>query len=655
MANLQRIQTDFSWGEISPILLSRVDLNQYNKATKTMENAYTFIQGGATRRPGTKYLGEVYNSNQKVRLIPFVYDMDNSFLLIFNGGKIEFMRNGAFIKAGAYNYQLTSPYAESELAQITFAQTGNTLFLAHPNHPPRSLQRITDTSWNLATIGFTCRAKTDYWYENYAISFKIISSSTAFKSGDHFNFSVSAGTITGLSFTGVGNGSMVQISATSLAPNEAWTVTCTYADSTTQLWTVSGSASGTPCATWRTGNYPAAVAFYDQRLWLAGTNDYPQTIWGSKIGSFYDFTLGSADSDALSFTIASNNYDGIRHLICARQLLPLTYSGEFSMAGAANGTITPSSVKLLPQTFHGSSAVKPIRIGQEVVFVQRDGKKARAISYSVTEDANIAPDITIFAEHITGSGLSDMAFAQDPHFIAWCVRADGTLLSLTLARDYETTSWARHTTDGYFENVTAYPSSTTDDVYFIVKRTINGVTKRFIEKLDYVSGVYSDSSLTYTVPSNGTATTFTGFGYLEGKTVDVVADGLVHPQVTVSGGSITLQYPAKTIKVGLHYNTVIALLHPELGNDSNSSVQGRKLSIIKAILRFKDTVNCTVNGYQVPFRKNTDGLDDVIPPFTGDKEISCTGWTSPNNLQIKQTTPMPFTLLGVILKVAVND
>jgi len=654
MGNLQKISTDFSWGEISPQLLARVDLAQYHKSTQTMENAYPLVTGGCTRRPGTTYLAEVYNSNQSVRLIPYIYSTDDSYLLIFNGGKIEFLKNGVFIKSGLSNYQLNHSYAESEISEITYAQAGNSIFLAHPNHPPRQLQRITDSSWNLSDISFTCNATTDYWYENYAVSFKILGGATKFVIGDKFTFSVTSGVTNSLSYTGTGNGTLAQVSATSLAPNETWTVTCIYSDSSKQLWSVVGTLSGTRTSTWRASAYPAAVTFYDQRLWFGGTKDFPQTIWASKIGSYYDFTLGPADSDALLFTIASNNFDQVRHLVAARNLLPLTYTGEFSIAGGVNGTITPSSVKIQPQTFHGSATVKPIRIAQEVVFIQRDGKKARAISYSIQEDANVAPDITLFADHITGSGIRDMCFAQDPHFIAWMTRKDGTLISLTLARDYETIGWARSTTEGEFENVATVPTTGQDDVYLIVKRTIEGQVKRFIERLDY-NNVWTDASLSVTLPEGTKATTFTDLNHLEGRTVDVVADGLVHPQVTVTDGQITLHYPANSITVGLHYDTLIELLHPEFSSDPSSTVQGRKISIYESIFRFKDTVNCKVNGYQVPFRKNTDGLDSVIAPFTGDKRVTVVGWRNPKNLKIEQVTPMPFTLLGIIIKAAVNE
>lgn len=654
MGNLQKIQTDFGWGEISPQMLARIDLAQYHKATKTMVNAFPLTTGGCTRRAGTRYLAEVYNSNQKARLIPFEYSTDNSYMLVFNGGKIEFLKNGVFIKNGQYNYQLNHTYAESELAEITYTQIGNSMFLAHQNHPPRQLQKITDTSWTLTDIVFTCRATTDVSYENAYISFKILGGATKFVVGDKFTFSNYSGTITNVVKTGTGNGDLAQPTAMPGAPDESWTVQCVYTDSTRQLWSVVGSIHTSPVLTWRAGSYPAAIGFSDQRLWLGGTREFPQTLWATKIGSYFDLTLGSADSDALSFTMSGDNNDQLKHLPVARRLLPMTAAGEYSIAGGVNGTITPSVAKIQSQTRHGSSNVRPVQIGGEVVFVERSGKKLRAISYSVTEDANVAKDITLFADHVVSSGIKDMCFAQDPHYVAWLTRNDGIALTLTLDRTYaDVIGWARHITQGKFENTASIKNYDSTDVYFIVQRTINGVSKRFIERLDYDDN-WTDASLTVALPVGTKGTTFTGLSHLEGMTVDITADGAFHPTRVVTGGTITLEYPANTVRVGLHYDTVIEILHPEFA-DPNSTVQGRRLSVYEAIFRFKDTINCKVNGYQVPFRTTAVGLDHVIEPFTGDKKVGVIGWRSPMALKIEQVTPMPFTLLGVIMKVAINE
>ncbi|MDP5239927.1 hypothetical protein Q9Q94_10305 [Uliginosibacterium sp. 31-16] len=654
MPNLQKFQNAFQWGEISPRLLARSDLQQYERATSTMLNAYPLFHGGCTRRPGTTFIDEVYNSDQTCKLIPFVYNESIAYVLVFNGGKIEFIKNNtsSFVKNGANNYQLVCPYTEDDLPQLSYAQSGNTLFFAHPKYPPMQLQRVSDAVWLLTECEVTHRALTDYWYESGYISFKILSSSTKFVIGDKFTFTVTGGVCGVVTKTGTGNGTLVEISASDIAPNETWTITCVYSDSNRQEWSVSGSVTGSPHLKWSPNNYPAAVTFFEQRLWFAGAPLYPQTMWGSATGDYTTFTQGSLETDGIEFTIASNSYDQIRHLVSARNMLPLTFSGEFSAAGGTSG-ITPSSVKLQPQTFHGTSSVRPIRIGSEVIFLQRDMKKVRAISYSVTEDANVAPDLTMFAEHITGSGVIDMAFAQDPDYIAWMVRSDGQLISLTLSRDFQSTGWARHATDGLFENVVSLQNSKNDDVYFVVSRWINGILKRFIEKLDY-TGIYTDSSKVVTAASPTKA--FSGFNHLIGETVDVVADGHVHASRTVDAtGSISLDYAARTVKVGTHYTTVIETLNPEFGDGGMGSTQGRALSITEIVLRVQDSINCRVNGHDHPFRTTAVPLGEAIPPFTGDFMVKATGWRKPQTIRIEQVTAQPFTLLGVIVKAAVAE
>jgi hypothetical protein len=401
------------------------------------------------------------------------------------------------------------------------------------------------------------------------------------------------------------------------APTETWTVTCTSVTGTASTgrfeFTVTGSVSGTQILTWSANNYPAAVTFYEQRLWFAGSASNPQSIWGSKVGTYNTFTWGPLDNDGLRFTIASTNFDQLVHLESTRYLVPLSYGGEFTMQGGL-ASITPSSVKIRAQTSHGSLNVKPLRIAQELLFVQKDGKKVRAISYSLAEDANIAPDITLFAEHITGTGIVDMAFSQDPDYLVWSIRNDGYLLSLTHLREQQVTAWARHNTDGLFERVSCIPESTGSTPYVIVNRTINGVAKRYVEYIDYTYVAQTDCAL-FGTDSTTKHSTWTGLDALEGKSVSIVADGMVHPNVTVTGGSVTLNYAVNSIQAGLGYTTTLEMLHPEVGLPDGTA-QGRPISIDEITLRFQDTVSCRVNGYDVPFRSFGQPLGTPITPYT---------------------------------------
>lgn len=656
MAKTTIIQSDFSSGEVSPRLLARVDLKAYDSAVKTMENAYPMIHGGAKRRPGTMFVGEVDDSTKPAHLIEFVYSNSLSYVLVFNNNKIQFIRNGAFIMDGANRYSLTHTYADSELESVRFAQSGSTIFLVHPSHPPRMIQRVTDTSWTLTTPTFTYNAVSDYWYESAFIRFKIITTPTEFIVGDGFVVVTDgSGGITSVGPKVGGNtgtGTIVTVTATAIAPAETWTITCIATEKDNrQLWSVTGSVSGTTCVTWSAGNYPSSVSFYQQRLFMAGTTQKPKTLWGSAIGDYLNFTLGALDSDALSGTIDSNRYEKIIHLEAARQLLPFSYGGEFAVVGGTNG-ITPSASHAQPQTSHGSSNVKPLRIGQEILFIQRDGKKVRAVSYSVTDDTNVAPDVTIFAEHVTGDGLTDITFSQAPDYIVWATRKDGVLVSLTRMSDQNITAWSRHTSAGTFEGLATIPEAYSDATYAVVRRLVNGTYKRYIETIDYVYGAQTDCCA---FGYNGAgATTWSGLSHLEGKTVDIVADGKVHPQRTVTSGAVTLDYAAINVEIGLPYTTTVELLHPEPVS-AEGTAQGRALSINEVIVRLQDTVGCYVNGTELPFRTTTDPLDAEIPAFTGDKKIAAYGWRSPSNVKIEQRIPKPFTILGVILKVSVNE
>ena len=767
MPKLSRFLTSFEYGEISPRLLARVDLAAYNKACKTQENAYSLIHGGATKRRGTLFVGAVKNESQKARLIPFVFSNNTKFMLVLNGGKIQFLKNGAFVESSpGVRYELTMPYSEAELPYVQYAQSGNTMYLAHSNHYPQLLQRVSDTNWTLSNIPFIYDAVSDVTFSNAFVTFKIVNGSNVFQQDEFFTITTVAGAVTAISqvqsplsalqsvvcstigsditLSGIqtidgrvlvagdrvlvkdqttasqngiyivnagawtratdmdsaaecnnvyvriiggstlidkyykqtatvttigtdaltfeymeppGNGQVAGVaSMPGSTTSETWTVTCTFSSSSRQEWSVVGSVSGAAVAYWKTGSYPQSVAFFEQRLFFGGSPNFPQHIWGSGAGDYLNFTVGNRDSDGVIVQIAGNDYNAITHMVSARNLMPMTTSTEFSLAGPSQLAISGISSNVIKDhTRHGSNHVKPMRIGREVVFLQRDGKKMRAISYSVTEDANIAPDITIFAEHITRRySLIDMAFAADPDYIAWCIRADGQLLSLTLAREFETVAWARHKTLGEFEAVGTVPGESADYVYLSVKRTVNGATHRYIEMFDYESDVldaaYCDSALIY----EGAATnTLAGLDHLEGETLVANVNGVYVPDLLVTGGEVTLPMSVTSATVGLPFITQFELLNPEFGNAEQSS-QGKTVSIIDIVVRLQDTVHLKINGVVVPFRANSIGTDTAVQPYTGDRSVKSIGWRSPHNILITSETPTPMTILGVVIDAQVN-
>jgi hypothetical protein len=286
--------------------------------------------------------------------------------------------------------------------------------------------------------------------------------------------------------------------------------------------------------------------------------------------------------------------------------------------------------------------------------VRRDSQAAHAITYSVTEDANIAPNISVYAEHLTTASntIVDWSYALAPHNVVWAVRSDGTMLSLNRDRDAGGLAWARHVTQGQFESVACVPSSRGDDVYVVVKRVVNGETKRYIEVLDYteLNKSYADCSVRYTgTPVNGIA----GLDHLEGMEVVIVADNQVHPSKTVYLGAIELDYPASDIIVGLGYNAEVSLQNPEYGSVQQSTA-GAVSGIRDIIVYFQHTVNAAINGSQIPFRSTTDLFNAAVPPYTGQKSVLSLGWRRQQDISITSSTPTPFTVLSVVIVAEVN-
>ncbi|WP_137972001.1 hypothetical protein [Pseudomonas sp. F(2018)] len=411
-------------------------------------------------------------------------------------------------------------------------------------------------------------------------------------------------------------------------------------------WSLEGSV-------WSVANgYPGAVTLHEQRLVCAGSPEFPQTVWMSRIGEYLNFELGTKDDDAMSFTVSSDQINPIVHMGQVRTLIALTYGGEFTLSGGVEKPITPTNIQVKNQSVYGCNPVRPVRIGNELYFMQRANRKLRAMAYKYDSDAYGSPDMSVLSEHITESGVVDMAYQQERESLLFLVRADGVLATLTADRDQDVVGWARQITDGAYESVASIPASDGEQVWVLVKRTINGVEKRYVER--FTSGVHVDCGI---VGSSGPgAETWSGLGHLEGKLVDIVADGVPMQPMTVTGGSITLPRKAYEVQIGLHYKTTIKTLTPEV-QGSSGSMQGNSMRIGEITLRFYKTIGCKINGQTVAFRGMGEQVLDQPPAlFTGDHRMENLGWERGRaQLLIEQDQPLPFHLLCVIKKITFND
>lgn len=270
-----------------------------------------------------------------------------------------------------------------------------------------------------------------------------------------------------------------------------------------------------------TDDYPSTVAYYQQRLMVANTNNEPEKIWGSRTGRFSNFTYSKPiqDDDAVTFILSGNQVNAVKHLIDLGKLVVLTQGGEWTVQGDASGALTPSDINARQYSYNGSSNLRPLVIGNTALYVQARGNIVRDLAFDIGSDGYRGVDLTVYSNHLVdGYTLTDWAYAQVPESIVWAVRDDGTLLGLTYVKEQQMLAWHRHDTDGgIIENICVVPEDNEDVLYWVVKRTINAKSVRYIERVgsrfilesEIKDATHLDSFLSYDGRNTNTSHTMT--------------------------------------------------------------------------------------------------------------------------------------------------
>jgi hypothetical protein len=556
MAKIEVIQTSFAGGEFGPDLYGRSDVASYQNACEIVENFLVRSYGPAISAPGTTYIGAVSTSTLKNRLIKFVFNRADAYVINMAPVSFRFYTNGGIVvTTGTTPYQLAHVYTESEINAVQYAQLNDVMWLTHKSHQQQKLIRKSAASWSIGDFQFkggpfldTFTVTTGSDGITTSTTIKLTASATAGTvnitvSPTNSNlFTVSTST---LGHQGVYwmIGGLSQTNATTGLQEVGYVKLTNVINSYTATATVIKNLKSTVATdNWAEGawssvrGYPASVILHERRLWFARTNHEPTKVWGSKVFEYDNFALDEQeDDDALNLELASNEANEIQWLASGKSLIAGTYGGAFVINSGGSDPITPTTVQAKDEIGYGVSALAPKRIGNFLYYIQRFGKKLRELFYFWDLDTYKAIDRTILSPHILGDSAIEMDAQQNPDTILYCVRTDGTMACMTREVDQDVTAWSRIVTDGTFTSIAVIPSQTNlyDEAWVIVERWINGVQKKYVELFDSIEPParqdlcnYLHSSLRYNAFTSGSsATTTITLSATSGTSVTVTASG----------------------------------------------------------------------------------------------------------------------------------
>lgn len=673
MSQTTPIQTNFTGGEISPRLYGRVDLQKYGTSMERCENFIVFPHGGITKRSGTRFIEEVKYHDKKVKLIPFIFSIEQAYILEFGHLYVRFYRNeGVLLNAlGTAAYELVTPYTQDDLDALDFTQSADVLYLVHPNYAPRVLNRLGPTNWQLDLFDYK-----DGPYNDANLD-------TAYTMNPSHKTGSCTITASAPTFAATDVGRWIRIQHGTVWGAAKIT---SYTSPTVVVTSVNFNFpfdNTIPSSAWRLGSWldttgwPTCVGFFQERLFFAGTRSKPATVWSSRTSDFLYFSPTNAksevlDDSALNLTLATDQVNAIRWIYGEKRLQLGTSDGPFILSSGRNfEALTPTNSTISRETTDGTANERPVGASRTTLYIDRSRLKVRELAYDINIDGYTSVDLTLLAEHITTGNVKQIAYARSPDNLVWTLLQTGELRCLTYERDQEVVAWHRHLIGGddvVVKQIAVIPKNDESEevLYLVVQRTINGATVQYVEYLeksfDTAKGMvvedafFVDSGISY---DGAAVSSLSGLGHLEGQTVQVLADGAVHPDRVVTGGSIALARSASKVSVGLRYVARVRTLDPEVQTATGPS-QGKVRRIERVTFRVVDTFNLkfAANGREleiIPFRGSAMPMGS-IELFTGDKRVLVQH--SPERqfeLLVQSDTPHPCTVLAIMYAMNTSD
>jgi hypothetical protein len=421
--------------------------------------------------------------------------------------------------------------------------------------------------------------------------------------------------------------------------------------------------------------WPRTCALFEQRMYYASNTDQPLTLWATRIGDFENFIAGTEDDQGFSDTMPLTERNPIVWIEAQRNLIICT-GKEFGVLGSGSDdlTMTPSNKVFRLQGAVGFGTNRPLIVGNVMIGVERNQRRLRELVYDIQlgqTGGYAANNLNRLNDEIAEAGIKDMAFMQLREPCLVCVMGDGTIGILAYNREDNIVGWTKWTTQGEFESCAIIRGTDYDELWVSVKRTINDAVVRFVERLRPTiattkeDAFYVDCGVSY---SGSAITTMTGLAHLNGEECHIIGDGAVYDNATPSVGSIPLKVSGTTtsatkVSAGLGYTSIHEPMRldtdPQFGN-----TQGHQKTISEVIVRLYKSLGMTWNNgktnYDLSFRNTDDEMDESPPLFTGQKKITWDSTYGENpddndpKLIIKQTQPLPMTILAIVVKYLVS-
>jgi hypothetical protein len=505
---LKTVLTNFSSGELNPLLANRIDTPAYANGAKQCRNFALLAEGGVMRRPGTSYLATLPAES---RLIPFVFSDDEIAIIALSNNRMDVYNiNGSVIVS---NYTTNCNWTTAQLFELNFAQFGDTIFITHRDNQTRKIFRTSASTFTVTVFAFgtdedivvSGAYKTYTPFYKYEASTATLTISTAATgTGRTVTSSVGFFTASYVDQYLLIDGSQCKITGYTSPTEVTVTVIETIAGGTGPHFDWKEEAISVP------RGYPQAVTFHNNRLWFGGLKSRPAGILASRISEYYNFDVGTGAADeAIDLDIAGSEVNEVRHMLSGKDLQVFTDGGEYYIPRATDNTITPANVSVLRQTPYGISRTAPIMFDQAAGFIQKNGKAVREFIYSDIEDGYKSTSVSILAQHLIDNPKQIAVIKgnftrpeQYAFFLNNGSTLPGTFAVFHSVRDEKIAGWSLWSTrnNDYFQSIIAL----NEYLVCIVKRQLNGSIVYTLELFADDDSNTLDMKTTSTVNQRGT-------------------------------------------------------------------------------------------------------------------------------------------------------